>query len=240
MAESGHDEFAMDLVGDDEDIVAQADLADAPQFLRCPDASRRVVGIAENHQLHRRIGGRVFQSVEINRVGVVAAGQFAFGGRAAAVGDGDEEVVVDGSLHQHLVARAGQRPEDGREGGNHTGHGAYPFARGSPSVPPCEPARNCRIVALRDLRIAEDAVFDPAAKRLDDGRGRPEIHVCHPHRQDVVGGFLVPLQRVRAPPRDRFVEIVVHHTIIIRRIAAEGFSGCFYFRFSFRAMAGCR
>lgn len=84
--------------------LRQADLADAPQFLRCPDAPRRVVGIAENHQLHRRIGGRAFQSVEINRVGVSRQVSSHSAAAQPLLATGDEEVVVDGSLHQHLVA----------------------------------------------------------------------------------------------------------------------------------------
>lgn len=140
-----------------------------PQFLRCPDPSRRIVGIAEQHQLHVRIGRRAFEGFEIDRVGVVAVDQVAPGGFAAAVGDGYEKVVVDGCLHQHLVARTGQRPENGRQGRNHTGHGVYPCPLRGPAVPPGEPSDDRRIVTLRDFRIAENPVFDPAAKGLDDG-----------------------------------------------------------------------
>lgn len=203
--------------------LRQADFSDAPQFFGCPDAPCGVVGVAEQHQLHVRIGCCVFQRFEINGVGVVAANQLTFGGFTTAVGDRDEEMVVDGCLHQHFVAQPGQCPENGRQGRDHAGHRMYPFALRRPAVAPGKPPRDCRIVAFRDLRIAENTVLDPAAKRLDDSRCRPEIHICHPHRQYVRCGLFVPFHGVCAPPRDQLIEIVVHHNTI-RKIAVEGFS----------------
>ena len=167
--------------------------------------------VAEQHQFHGRVGGPAFQRVEIDRIAVVAVSQFALRGGAPAVVDGDEEVVVDGRQHQHPVSGAGQRPENGRERRDHARHGKYPVRSGRPAVPPGKPGRDRPVVALRDRGVAVDAVLHPAAERLDDARGRAEIHVGDPHREDVGRRFLVPLHRVGSPARDQLIEIVFCH-----------------------------
>ena len=123
VAESRHHQLAVDFVGHDQYVAAQADVADAAQLFGRPDPPRGVVRVAEQHQFHGRVGGPAFQRVEIDRIAVVAVSQFALRGGAPAVVDGDEEVVVDGRQHQHPVSGAGQRPENGRERRDHARHG---------------------------------------------------------------------------------------------------------------------
>ena len=211
VAESRHHQLAVDFVGHDQYVAAQADVADAAQLFGRPDPPRGVVRVAEQHQFHGRVGGPAFQRVEIDRIAVVAVSQFALRGGAPAVVDGDEEVVVDGRQHQHPVSGAGQRPENGRERRDHARHGKYPVRSGRPAVPPGKPGRDRPVVALRDRGVAVDAVLHPAAERLDDARGRAEIHVGDPHREDVGRRFLVPLHRVGSPARDQLIEIVFCH-----------------------------
>ncbi len=91
IAKSRHHQLAVYLVGHDHDVVAQAQLPDAAQLRGRPDPSDRVMRVAEEHQLHGRVGGFTLQVVEINRVGVVAVYQRAFGRLASAVVDRGEK-----------------------------------------------------------------------------------------------------------------------------------------------------
>ena len=116
---SRHHELAVDFVGDDGHAVAQADVAQAGQFVARPHAACGVVGVAEQHDLHARVGRTAFQVVEVHAVGLVFIDEGTFLHRASVVADGGEETVVHGRLHQHLVARCGERLDDGREGGHH-------------------------------------------------------------------------------------------------------------------------
>ena len=53
--EAGAREVGVDLVGDDGDAVAQADVADAPQLVGGPSAADGVVRVAQDEQLRARL-----------------------------------------------------------------------------------------------------------------------------------------------------------------------------------------
>ena len=55
MLEAGAREVGVDLVGDDGDAVAQADVADAPQLVGGPSAADGVVRVAQDEQLRARL-----------------------------------------------------------------------------------------------------------------------------------------------------------------------------------------
>ena len=211
IAESRHDQFAVDLVGDDEEVVAQADLADAPQLVGRPDPAGGVVGVAQQHEFHRRVGRTALEVLEVDAVAVAVEHQVALLGRAAAVGNGDVKVVVDRRLDQHLVSRTGHGPQNGRKGGDDARHRVDPLPLGRPSVATQKPAPDRLGIGLGRYGVAVDAVLDPPAQRLDDRRGRAEIHVGDPHGQHAVGYPVVPFHGAGAPPGDDLIEIEMFH-----------------------------
>ena len=202
-------QFAMDLVGYDHDVVAEADLADPEQFGARPDPADGVVGIAQQHQLHPRIGGLRLQVVVIDHIGIADRHQRRGHDFASVVADRREEAVVDRRLDEHLVSGNGQRLDDGRQGRHHPRQANHPVALDPPAVAG-KPPRDGLIIALRNMRIAEDAMLDPTAEGLRDRRRRPEIHVGHPHGQNPLRGRTVPLAGVGSAARNRRVEIVLH------------------------------
>ena len=159
-----------------------------------------VVGVAQQHELHRRVGRTALEVLEVDAVAVAVEHQVALLGRAAAVGNGDVEVVVDRRLDQHLVSRTGHGPQDGRKGGNDARHRVDPLPLGRPSVAAQKPAPDRLGIGLGRYGVAVDAVLDPPAQRLDDRRGRAEIHVGNPHGQHAVGYPVVPFHGAGAPP----------------------------------------
>ena len=59
-------EIAVNFVADNPEVILFDDGRDAPELLFRPDASRRVVRIAPDDQLHVRIGGLRFEVVEVD------------------------------------------------------------------------------------------------------------------------------------------------------------------------------
>ncbi len=58
--------------------------------------------------------------------------------------------------------------------------------------------------------IAEYAMLHPPVQGLQDGFGRWEIHVRHPHGDNVRASVPAPFQAVRVPPVHHLVEIEAH------------------------------
>ena len=59
MGGSWVEQFAPDLVGDDEEIVALGNVGDRGDFFCVEDAARRVVGVAEQDDLRRAGSGEL-------------------------------------------------------------------------------------------------------------------------------------------------------------------------------------
>jgi hypothetical protein len=53
-------------------------------------------------------------------------------------------------------------------------------------------------------------VFNPSAEGIDDRRGRSEVHVRDPKRQNIALLVVLPLLRVCPPAIGRRVEIEIH------------------------------
>ena len=202
-----HDKLAMYLVSHHRHAVTQADVAHALQLLARPHAAGGVVRIAEQHERHARVGSPAFQVVEVHAIGAAVPQERALLGHAAVVAYGGEEAVVHGRLHQHLVARHGEGPDDGRQGRHHADGVDDVAAVNRPSVAAREPSRNGIVISIRHTGIAENAVLHAARQCLGDGGRRAKIHVGHPQRQHVRVGSAVPLHGVRAPAGNKFVEI---------------------------------
>ena len=62
------DQLAVNLVRDDRDPVAEADVTQTGQLFAGPDTSGRVVGIAEQHHLDLLVGCLPFQVLEVHAV----------------------------------------------------------------------------------------------------------------------------------------------------------------------------
>lgn len=85
--ESGHCELAVNFVGDYAHIVSAADVAESDEFVARPYTSGRVVRIAEEKQLHSRVGSPALEVAEVHCVCEAAVDERAFVDEAAVVSD---------------------------------------------------------------------------------------------------------------------------------------------------------
>lgn len=179
------DEFAVDFVRDDDDVVAHGYLAHAGEFFACPDAPGGVVGVAQQEKADGGVGAVALEVGEVYAVVAVLINEGTLVNPAAVVAYRREEAVIDGSLDQHLVAGTREGLDDGRERRDHAG-GVDDCARvDGPAVARAEPVADSGVVFLADKGVAEDALVDTAAQGIGDAGSGPEVHVGNPHGQDV-------------------------------------------------------
>ena len=121
MMEAGAHEFMVDLVGDDEDFVARADIGDVQQFLFCPDAASRIVGAAEQEELDVPVCDLLLEVGKVDFVVAVLQDERAVDEFAAILHDDLCEGIVDGLLQEYAVSRGceaaygrGQGKDDAR------------------------------------------------------------------------------------------------------------------------------
>ena len=202
---AGVGELAVDLVGDDKDVVPAADLRHQKQLFPGPHAAHGVVGVAKEQ--HPAIGRQLFEKVPVHDEVLAVVPQGAVLLEALVVADGGEESVVAGGHHHHLVSGHGHRLDGGAVGGNHSGGGDDILPADSlPAVPGAEPSAHYLKITVRQQFVAEDAVVQPLLQGLLDFGGDAEVHIGHPHRQGT--GIQVPFYAFRPLAGGTLVEIV--------------------------------
>ena len=205
----------MNLVGHHKHARLLADLAHAAQLVFGPGAAHGVVRVAHDEERWALLAHHTLEHVEVDAVGaVVVAGKGGVCDAAAVLDDGVGEGVVHGRLDEHGVAFACEAAHGHGEGEAHAGRDDDPLLAGAEAVTATEPVAHGGVVALRRLRVAEDALLRACHQGVDGRLGAAEVHVGHPHR-DLVGGVprlfgTVPLAAVRATPVNDFVEVVLH------------------------------
>ena len=186
MAEARAHELLMDLVGDDQHIVLEADGGDAQQLLARPDAAGRIVRAAEQEELDIIFDNLIFKVRKVNLVVAVLEDKRAVDELAAVLADDLAERIVDGLLQEDGIAGlreaahgCGQREDDARRDGQG-------LRRGRPAVVLCHPVDDGLLVRFLRIGVAEDAVLDAARELRDDGLRRGKVHVGDPERQDAL------------------------------------------------------
>ena len=207
-----HDELAVYLVGDDLHVVAQADVVHAFQLLSLPHAPGGIVGIAKQEHRCLRVGAFPLKVVKVHAVGVALPHEFILYGRAAAIGDAGKEAVVYRGLYQHLLPREGESLEGSRRGGNDARGIEYPIAVYGPLMTTAKPVDDGLIIALRHLRVAEDALVHALAQSLGDVGQSLEIHIRHPQWDGL--WMNIPLHAARSYAVVDSVEVVFHVVLL--------------------------
>ena len=230
----------MNLVADDDHAVAAADVGHPLQILPRPDAAARVVRVAEEQHLGHRVGGAPLKILEIN----VPGGLIAFGvvdelidGQfAESILRSGEETVVGGTLDDHFRQFAVRpaamirlldnlAPDDLvlRQSLDYHGHRRndsrnvkVPVLFGVPAPATLPPVDGSLIVGIRHMRVAENPLIDPVPKRLHNLRRNLEVHVSHPHRDDILINrpdrtLSIPLHAVGSAPVGQFIKIIFSH-----------------------------
>jgi len=202
----------VNLVGEHPHAVPEADVVEPFKLAGRPHPAHGVVGVAEHEQAGARVGGLALEVVVVHGEAPAVVSQRVLKHLAAVVAHGREEAVVHRRLQNHPVARLAEGLDHHRHRRHHARSIENPVALQAPAVAPRKPIHHGIVVSLGHLHVAEDTVLHPAAQRVDDGRGRAEVHVGHPHGQHVAARGRVPLVGVGAAAAYKFVKIVTIHT----------------------------
>ena len=211
-------EVGVNLVSDHHDVVAQADVANAPQLVFGPRAPHGIVRVAQDEQLRTRFLQLALEALVVHGVAPALVKQGARDHFTAVVLDHHAERVVHRRLDDHGIARLRERSHGHGQGKHHAGGHDEPLARGPPAVTALEPPLHRLVVSVGCHRVAEHAVRRALRQRFNCGGHGLEIHVGDPKRQ-LVGGMAataprVPLQAARAAALDNRLEIVLRHLLL--------------------------
>lgn len=217
MRQARAQEVAMDFVANDPEVVLLDDGGDAAQFVCCPDAARRVVGIAPDDQFCVRIGGLLFEVVEIHLE--LAVNQLQ--GRAdiflIAVFASVLEEAVRRRREENLFVVVDQVFNELVEGGDDAGREGQLFFWEFPVVHIFTPfGENLIVAVVTEDGIAENAAVDAVLDGLADFWGCGEFHIGDPHADEFVVG--VGEGHVRAGVEDVLTEAVCVQGIGVRAV----------------------
>ena len=153
MLMAGIDEIGMDFVGEDQNVVAQANFAHAAKLLFRIDAAGRVVRVAQEHKMRVRVCAAALEIFKVHFVMAVFENQCVIADDAAVIYDGVCKRIIDRALQDDLFAWL-------REGLNEIVHG-WDNARGEddglrldlPAVTAREPLTGDGFEARRQIGI---------------------------------------------------------------------------------------
>ena len=208
-------EVGVNLVGDDENVVREADRGKTLQLFAPPDAPDGVVRAAEEQELHLMPLDLFLDVGEVHAVRAVLEEQRASDERASVALDRAEERVVDRLGHEYGLTRRSEGANRHGECEDDAWRHDEGVLAGIPAVARAEPLFERPIVVLLRTRIAEDAVLGASANGITHRLRRTKVHVGDPERQNVLGiaaldGEVV-FETVRMAALDDFIKVEMVH-----------------------------
>ena len=206
----------MYLVADYHNTFLRTDASNLLQVFLLPADSGRVVRVAENH--HLAALDIATKCLEVHRERGFRATKRALHDHALTCFRHKAERMIDGFLYEDAVAllREGLHSKedarhDARDVANH-------LTRDVHTVLLLVPSDDAFVVRRVLTSVAKDALLEALPYCVKDERRRSEVHIGHPHRDEVIGSTLsfhaVNLNRVCPFARDNLVEVVFHNRLI--------------------------
>ncbi len=137
MAVTRQNDVRMNIVGQQDQIVAAGNLQNPAQLLFPPHSTHRIMGRAQ--QQNFRLRRQCLQLIEINRVAAWTCHQWVEQQAPPRVGDSSKEGKVHRRLHDHTLPVIRQSQAGGVQRGHHARHHQNPVALDGPAVAPLEP-----------------------------------------------------------------------------------------------------
>ena len=208
---AGTHEVGVNLVGDDENVVHEADRGKTLQLF-APDG---VVRAAENQKLHLVLANLLLDVSEVHAVCAVLEEKRARDELAPIALDDAEKRIVDGLGYENGIIRRGKCTHRHGEREDDARRHDEGFLAGIPAVARAEPLFERPIVVLLRTRIAEDAVLGASANGITHRLRRTKVHVGDPERQNVLGiaaldGEIV-FEAVRMTALDDLIKVEMVH-----------------------------
>lgn len=178
------DQVGVNLVRDDLHVVLAAQLTYTQQLLLRKDATRRVVGRAEEQSL--RTLQLAIEVLEIDLETTIDDLHRVVDQSAVVLVDHICKWRIYRRLNHHAVAFVGQRTNCERKASHHTGREAEPLALHRPIVATLLPADDRIEIACGANAVAIHFVISTTNYGLGNFGHYFEIHIGDPHRDDVV------------------------------------------------------
>ncbi len=204
-------QLGMDLVGNDQRALVQAGSGHRQQFVPGEDLAQGVVRVAQEHRAGALQG--LAQGVHGGVVGAVDGElERHFDLVQAPVARGQAQGAIVGGLQHHLLLRLDEGVQGHVEPGLDPGEENQLVGPDAPGVfvPQVGDHRLAQFVPGH--AIAQQRVLQTLAQGLEDAIGHGEIHVRHPHRQDILG-VAAPFGAAGAMTGVQGIEIEAHERI---------------------------
>ena len=180
-------QVAVYLVRDDPHVVPLEYLRQALELPGAPDTSAGVVRVAVDEERGLFVGALALEVVPVDGVVPVRVDEVGADVFAAAVVGGVFEIGVGRGQEQHPLVRGADVLHQLEERGDDAvGHDQLPLGE-LPAVAAAAPGGKGLVIAIfKDPRVAENALVQPLAYAVDDHVRRGELHVRHPHADELL------------------------------------------------------
>ena len=186
------DQVGVDLVGDHQHVMLQAQFHHPAQLLFRPDMAQGVVGGAQQEQV--RLLQFLLKVCPVNGPLAVLLHELILQNLAVPCLGHIIELGVHRRLNQDAATLRGEQLHAGGQGLHHAQAEAHEGLVDIPAVAALLPAPNGLKIAVRPGGIAPDALLGPGLQGVDDGLGGLEVHVRDPQGDHVLcAEFLLPL-----------------------------------------------
>ena len=232
------DQIRVDLVGDDEYPVPQADIRHLLQLPALPHPTHRIVGIAEDQHGGILAAAQLLQQGEVDGVAAIVS-QYHRAVQTAAVQQLRRvQKRRIGRGHDHdAVPRSGKRPDHLVHGTQYTVGVDHPLGGDVHAMAAAHPALEGGDIRLRRAGVAKDPAGHKVTDALCQLRRRQKIHIRHGEGNDPPGYIRATLLhqlvffRAGIPPVRQRGKIIGHGVSLLSDIPL-------FYLFPYRCQAG--
>src|SRR5665648_171306 len=184
MPVAGKDKVRVDLVREDDDTFFRTYLNQLCQFFQVPGSSHRIMGVREDYHFCGR-GDKLPQTPEIHHPSCRCLCQVIIQKFTSVIFHCPVKRSVDGRLYDYLIVLTCVSQRANVECRDHPGTELYPFTLHRPAVAVGDPFYQHLKIALRPERVSKYLMFQSFSDCLNNKRWSFEIHISHPHGDDI-------------------------------------------------------
>ena len=155
------DQISVNFVGDDKDIVFDANPAKFDQLISSPYAPHRVVWAAQYSHLDLRIFAFRFKIPEVHAIATILKDQNIGDHLGMVILNGSIEGVINGWLDEHLIPLRGECANQHIQSRDNSWGETDPLRVNFPAMSPLHPINHRLVESAGWCRVSIDPVFGP-------------------------------------------------------------------------------